>query len=81
MPTFTVATTATKIADSSVEERTVRIHNRSAVIIYIDSDSSTISTTTSYQIPAGADEDITIQAGEQLFAVVASGTAVGVDVI
>jgi hypothetical protein len=74
MPTFTVATTATKLADSSSDDRRITLHNRSAVIVYADKTDG-VTTANGTQVAAGAQQEFSLEPGEQLFGIVATGTA------
>lgn len=71
--TFTVTTSATKIADASSEQRKVKVKNGATAIVL--SKDSALTAANGYPLAANAEDDFDLEGGEQLFALTASGTS------
>jgi hypothetical protein len=71
--TTTVGTTATLIRASSVEQDKVRVRNTGATACEVSTD-NTLVTGQGFPMAAGAEAEFELDAGKQLFGIVAAGT-------
>jgi NAD-dependent SIR2 family protein deacetylase len=76
---ITVGTSATKIYPASAVEHEVQVRNNGAAIISVGK-SSTVTVASGMTIASGATQEVDLAPGEELYAIVPSGTAT-VDVL